>query len=54
VEKIDEYINESELSDEYELLSREELSYKVRKLEEEVDNLRHSLAMLKKQIHELL
>jgi predicted transcriptional regulator len=54
VENIEEYLGESEMSDEYELLSKEELSYKVGELEREVEEIRTVITTLKKQIQESL
>lgn len=53
VENIDDYLDNSD-PDEHEMLSREELSRKVGELEQEVNDLRQSLSMLKKQTHESL
>jgi len=53
VKNIDDYLDNSD-PDEHEMLSREELSRKVGELEREVNDLRQSLSMLKKQIHESL
>jgi len=51
---VDDYLDDLDPLDEYEMLSREELSWKVGELEQEVEELSKSLIIIKKQIQDRL